>query len=484
MTNGLGTFEEVTVFIIRICAVTLTASLSCLSAFAQTHVVAVSGSDQLALHNLATGEELVRFDTPRESRDFVALPSGIALSNHTAGNSVLPIDLRRRIEIGRLPSSSLGGVRPVHMYLTPAIDGKQYAVVLNDGVAGNTKKGERPTDSTLLLIDVVEGSPSFLKPVGETRLGRGHHKAGLSMKRPRLAVSNILDCSDVISVYDYGDPSAIKLVKSFSAADLGYNGSTFPKSCDETGKSGLTLEPHGTGTSGASNRVYHFLTGTGEIAIFDIDADVPTFKLLNTSGTGGASVKDIPGGRFMVVAQHGPREVHQKGDGAVCQIGQLVVIDAIVEKVAAQVPVFYGEPACRTSLSGKPQEWAAPLYVIPSPDGKTLFVEIGTLHETPPNAEAEARFTAVFDVSDPYRPLQLPSIAVGAGDDTRDHALTGDGKLLVVPNRLDNSVSVIDVAARQVVRTFSTVAKPHRVATFGEGIGPSKPVGPATLTVK
>jgi hypothetical protein len=129
------------VFIIRICAVTLTASLSCLSAFAQTHVVAVSGSDQLALHNLATGEELVRFDTPRESRDFVALPSGIALSNHTAGNSVLRIDLRRRIEIGRLPSSSLGGVRPVHMYLTPAIDGKQYAVVLNDGVARDTKKG-------------------------------------------------------------------------------------------------------------------------------------------------------------------------------------------------------------------------------------------------------------------------------------------------------------------------------------------------------
>src|ERR1700730_11666384 len=86
--------------------------------------------------------------------------------------------------------------------------------------------------------------------------------------------------------------------------------------------------------------------------------------------------------------------------------------------------------------------------------------------------QAEARFTAVFYLSDPYLPLQLPSIAVGAGEDTRDHALTGDGKFLVVPNRLDNSVSVIDVAAR-VVRTFSTVAKPNRVATFGEGIGPS-----------
>jgi hypothetical protein len=211
-------------FISRICGAIATTALSCLSAIAQTHFVAVSGSDQLALHNLATGEELARFDTQRESRDVLALPSGVALSNHTAGNSVLRIDFRRRTEIGRLPSSSLGGARPVHMYLTPTIDGKQYAVVLNDGVPRNTMKGERPTDSTLLLIDVVEGSPNFLKPVGETRLGIGHHKAGISMKRPRLAVSNILDCSDVISVYDYGDPLAIKLVKSFSAADFGYQG--------------------------------------------------------------------------------------------------------------------------------------------------------------------------------------------------------------------------------------------------------------------
>jgi len=297
------------VFIVRICGTCFAVVLACVNAFAQTpHIAAVSGRDQLALHNLATGEELARFDAPRESRDVLALPSGVALSNHTAGNSVLRIDFRRRAEIGRLPSSSLGGTRPVHMYLTPAIQGKQYAVVLNDGMAGNTKKGERPTDSTLLLIDAVESSGNFLKPAGETRLGIGHHKAAFSMTRPRLAVSNIADCSDVISVYDYANPAEIKLVKSFSAADLGYDGSTFLKTCDETGKSGLMLEPHGTGTSGASNRVYHFLTGTGEIAIFDIDADVPTVKLLKTSGTGGASVKDLPGGRFMVVAQHGPRE--------------------------------------------------------------------------------------------------------------------------------------------------------------------------------
>ena len=470
--------------LVRVCSGALLVPAACLNALGQPlQTVAIAGRDEIALHNLATGDELARFNAPGGSADVLALTSGVLLSNHTAGNSVLQIDLRRRTEIGRLPSSALGGTRPVHMYLTPAIDGKQYAVVLNDGVASKTKKGERPTDSSMLLINAVEGHPGFLKPVGETRLGTGHHKASFSMTRQRMAVSNIYDCSDVVSIYDYGHLPEIRLIKSFSATDLGYDGSTFLKTCDETGKAGVMLSPHGTGTSAASNRVYHFLTGTGEIAIFDIDSEVPTVKLLKTSGTGGASIKDMPGGRFMVVPQRGPGEVHQKGDGAVCQVGQLVVLDATLEKVAAQVPVYYGDPTCRTSLAGKPEEWAALQYVMPSPDGKTVFVEIGTLYARP-NTRAESRFTAVFDFTDPYRPQQLPPISVGAGDETRDHALTGDGKLLLVPNRLDNSVSVLDVAARQVVHTISTVAAPHRVASFGDTVGPSKPVGPATAAVK
>ena len=40
--------------------------------------------------------------------------------------------------------------------------------------------------------------------------------------RPPLTKSNIADCSDVVSVFDYTNPSEIKLVKRFSAADLGY----------------------------------------------------------------------------------------------------------------------------------------------------------------------------------------------------------------------------------------------------------------------
>jgi YVTN family beta-propeller protein len=458
-------------------------ALSSLNAFGESpQVAAVSGRDQLALHDLATGAALARFDAPGGSSDLLALGSGIALSNHTAGNAVVLIDLKRRSEIGRLPSSSLGGIRPVHMYLSPPIEGRQYVVVLNDGNDRATPKGERPKDSTLLLIDAAQSSPTFLKPTGEIRLGVGHHKAGFSIKRPRLAVSNIADCSDVVSVYDYGNAPDIKLVKAFSAADLGYDGSTPLKSCDESGKAGLMLSPHGTGTSAATGQVYHFLTGTGQIAVFDIDADVPTVKLIHTAGSGGASVKDLPGGRFMVVPQRGPREVHQRADGSLCQVGQLAVIDAVTEKVAAQLPVFY-DVTCRTSIAGTPHERAALQYAMPAPDGKTVFVEIGTLYG-PPNVVAESRFVAVFDLSDPYRPVQLPSIPVGAGNDTRDHALTGDGKLLLVPNSLDNSVSVIDVGSRQVVRTIPTVTKPSRVVTFSEAIGASKPAGPATHAQK
>jgi hypothetical protein len=50
----------------------------------------------------------------------------------------------------------------------------------------------------------------------------------------------------------------IKLAKTFSAADLGYDGSTPLKTWDETGKTGMMLSPHGTGTSAASARMYHF----------------------------------------------------------------------------------------------------------------------------------------------------------------------------------------------------------------------------------
>jgi DNA-binding beta-propeller fold protein YncE len=454
-----------------------------LAASESHHVVAVAGSEHVALHGLATGAELARFDARGGTNDLAALPNGLMLVNLGGANQVLILDAERGAEIGRIPSSSLGGTNPVHTYLTPLLDGKQFAVVLNDGEERRTKPGERPDDSTMLFIDVVPTSPTYLKAVGEVRLGRGHHKAGFSTTRPRLAVSNIADCTDVISVFDFSQATDIRLVKTFAATDLGYDGSSPIKTCDNAGKAGMRLSPHGTGTSGATGHVYHYLTGTGQIAIFDVDAEVPTVKLLQTTGAGGAAVKDVPGGQFMIVPQRGPRELHLKFDGAPCQIGQLVIVNAVDQRVAAQVPGFYGDPACRSSLAGTPNERAALQYAMPSPDGRTVFVSVGTV-TGPPGRLSEGRFIAAFDITDPYRPLQLPSIPVGGGDASRALVMTGDGKMLVVPNVIDNTVTIVDVATRTPIRTFSSINKARLAATFSHEVGPSKPVGPASGAAK
>jgi hypothetical protein len=62
--------------------------------------------------------------------------------------------------------------------------------------------------------------------------------------------------------------------------------------------------------------------------------------------------------------------------------------------------------------------------------------------------------------------------------------LTGDGKYLVVPNAIDSTVTIVDVASRTPVRTFPSVTNAWLAATFNYTIGPSKPVGPAASVPK
>lgn len=445
------------------------------------HLVVVAGKDQSGIYDLNSGAELARFDNKDGTSDMMMTGEGVALLNHTGGNSLVALDVKNQSELARIPASALGGTRPVHSYLTPAIGGRQYYVALNDGDAKAASAGEVLNDSTLTLVDVTSGSPTRLKVVGETRLGLGHHKVGFSTKRARMVVSNISDCNDVISIYDYSNPADLKLVKSYGAADFGLDGSSPVKTCDPLGKKGVSLAPHGVGTSAATGEVYHFITATGQITIFDVDADEPSMKIIQTAGSGGSTIKDLPGGHVMVVPQRGPREIGLKADGVPCQIGQLAFIDAKSRQLISQVPVRYGEAECSTSLAGNPAGRAMPSYAQASIDGKTLFVSLGTLYGRDPG---EAKFISVFDISNPARPVQQASIPVGNHNANRHAVLTGDGKFLMIPNGQDNTISVIDTAKREVVRTIATVEKPGAIVTFSDRAGPSKPVGPASSDVK
>jgi hypothetical protein len=443
-------------------------------------VAAISGRDALAVHDLATGEELARFPVQGASSDVQVTREGVIALAHTAAGQIVLVDLATHPprELARIPSSSLGATRPVHLYLPPEAGGRRLLVVLNDGEEARTPPREDPADSSMLFVDVTPGTPSYLRPLGELRLGRGHHKAGFSPRHARAVVSNIGDCARVVTVVDYAEPAKPRVVRDFSAADFGFDGSAPDRTCDPTGRSGVSLAPHGVGASAATGAVFHFLTGTGQVAAVDADAELPSLRWVQTSGVGGNAAKDLPGGVFMVVPQRSPREWGLRAGGAPCQVGQLAVVEAAGPALVTEVPILYDGPGCARALADGPERFASPTYPITSPDGRTLFLQFGTL-PAPRGTAAESRRLAMFDLSDPRRPAQLPSIAVGRGNAGRDHAMTGDGRLLLVPNALDDTVSVVGVVERRVLATFPTVVGPYRLGTFGPE-GPSKPVGPAT----
>jgi YVTN family beta-propeller protein len=445
------------------------------------HVMLVVGRNEAGVYDVVSGREMSRIPVTGASLDTMAIGNGVALFNNTGGNQVIAVNLVDGKEIARIPSSSIGGTRPVHAYLSPMMANRQYFVVLNDGVEANTPFGEAPTDSSLALIDVVPSSPTYLKPVGEVRLGHGHHKVAFSSTRARMVVSNIADCKDVLSVYDFSDPSAIKRVRSFEAKDFGFDGSTAMRTCDATGRAGVRLGPHGVGTSAATGDAYHFITGTGQIAVINIDADAPTMSLIQTAGVGGSTAKDMPGGRFIVVPQRTPREVQDRAGGIVCQIGQIAVIDAVERKLVAQTPMLYGDGNCTTSLVGKPEAAATASYLGFNKDGSRMFVALGTLGGAQ-NAAATVDLTLVFDMSDPRRPRQLAPIRTQPRQGS-DIVMASGGRLAFIPNSAANTVSVVDTETLQVLQTVSTVEGPTRLSAFSRSTGPSKPVGPASLAM-
>jgi hypothetical protein len=69
---ALGFIPEIPALTARVVGASVAIVLSFLYAFAEPpEIVAVSGRDQLALHDLATGAELARFDSPGGSSDLL-----------------------------------------------------------------------------------------------------------------------------------------------------------------------------------------------------------------------------------------------------------------------------------------------------------------------------------------------------------------------------------------------------------------------------
>jgi DNA-binding beta-propeller fold protein YncE len=457
---------------LRHAALAAALALAALPLRAEDTIVFVSARNHLVAYDLATGAERARFATPGLSSDMMVTRDGVLLLNHRDGDTILVVDARRLRELARIPSSSMGGRRPVHGYLTPVIGGQQFFVALNDGVS---TPGQPNTDNTALFIDVTPGSPTYLKPAGEVRLGQGHHKAAFHPTLPRMAVSNINDCEEIVGVYDFANPAAIRRVPSSDARRLGLDGSSEAKTCTPTAsRPGVRPAPHGAATEPVSGLAVHNLNGTGQFVLVDMGAEPSSFTALATRGWGGAAIGVHPFGRWLYGPQYAPREGDRRAPGLPCQVGQIAVIDGAKASVVTEIPVLKDGPDCTRSLAGTPEAGARLGYVAVAPRGDKLFLPLGTLGPETTRSSA----VAVFDLSEPQRPVRRASIAVGLHNGHRDMAMTGDGTRLLVPANIDNTLTVIDMAKAEAVRSFPVTATPNRVATFSPTSGPSKPAGP------
>lgn len=429
------------------------------------HTLYVAHDGVLVSYDIATGNERAGTVTNINSpTDMQALEDGTVLANLTASNNTAIVNGRSMLENPRVTSAT-GGTRPVHSYISPDRNGKRYWVALYDGA------NSEPVTSKARFINVKAATANYLQGVGEVPLGVGHHKASFSNTVDRVIMSNISDCSNVLTVYDYSNIANIQALKTWSAADYGWDGLTYARTCDATYAHGIPPAPHGCATSKVSGEAYCNLTNSGEIIATKIDATPPTFVKITTTGSGSGYTKAHPSGQYIYSLQEKPREGM---GGATCQIGQLVVINA-ANDTATFVPLFYDYPSCTTHLVGTDEETTGPDHIRVSNDGKTLYLTTAGGFGV---ATARSRREVVVDVTNPGSPVQKPSIRTGISTSHHGDALSGDGKWLFVTNNVDGTVTQIDTSTNQVTKTLTVKSTPLTLATFGSSEGPSEQTGP------
>jgi hypothetical protein len=429
--------------------------------FSQTLFSAQEGN--LVAIDMATGNAL-----PGTIKDILAptemqaLKDGTLLVNLTGSSEILIVDGKTMVKKASLPSSPTTGRKPVHSYITPEYGTRQYWVSLND--SGTTA-------STVRFIDVDPASATYLTGVGEAALGNGHHKATFSPNKARMVISNIADCADILSVFDFSDIGNIQKLSTLNAAGAGFDKSDVKHTCDQTKVEGITPSPHGCATAKGTAHALCNLTGNGALVAVDLDAATPSYKIIPTAGIGAGYTASHPGGRYIYSLQSAPKE---GGTGAPCQLGQMAVVDMQKDSLVKELPLFYKGPECKDSLSATPAKGVSPSHTLFSLDGARAYINVGT--SATPASVADKQL--VLDVSDPANPKQLASITIGNSFGSHGETMTGDGKYLLVANNKDATVSQIEVATGTVVKTIATNNAGKTLATYGSVEGPSHQTGP------
>ena len=219
-----------------------------------------------------------------------------------------------------------------------------------------------------------------------------------------------------------------------------------------------------------NGKAYCNATASGDIISVDLESAVPSFKVLKTKGSGSGYTKGH--GRYVYSLQNKPREADSAKPGSLCQVGQIVVIDAQVDTVVNEVPLKYGGPDCADAVAAGAAKSVGPGHI--KINGNTMFVQMASSTD----ATTYAAKHLVLDLTDPADPVQTGALDIGKSLSHHGETLSGDAKHFFVANNLDGTVTQIDAVLATVTGTLTVRANPRTLATWGQAEGPSPSTGP------
>jgi YVTN family beta-propeller protein len=424
----------------------------------------------IASYDIATGAERAgTLPNATGPVDMQSFDDGHLMINLTGRNEVLIFDGKTMLEKTRLPSSSLGAMRPVHSYISPEIGGRSFWISFNDGA------DNMPATNSALFVDCKGRAPPTTRPWSEVALGVGHHKAAFSTTQARVVISNIADCADVLSVYDYSDPVGDHARRDAIGGGAGLGRLQLPEDvrCHvperpaaraarlrhvEHDRQGV-LQPDGLGRDHRRRRrrrdAHVQVAGHGRrrrrlhqgVARRPLHLLAAERSARGEHGSPGRHVPDRPARR------HRRDGRDRRGAAAAAVQGRRL----------RRGPHRHGGGQQR----GRSHPHQSRRQDAVRRRGWRLRRRGRDLRSGDHRRHHHAR-----------SPVLKPSLAVGQGTSHRADALSGDGKFVFVVNNVDGSVTQIDVATATVVKTIRTMATPQTIATWGTAEGAGEQTGP------
>jgi hypothetical protein len=387
------------------------------------------------------------------------------------------------------------GTRPVHIYRDPTEGEVIWSMNDGDNAAGSATPGDdtincnnpaRPggavAGSSVTILHNSHLGPGGNPPRVEKTLcllAKGHHVTAFSSGPgvpKRAFVSS--ETGGEIAIID-NEPASPTKWTMIGRVDLCNPAKEAdPATCNNEAATPLTAPftpnnagPHGIRWSNLTKKVYSIQTGYNEIA----EIDPTTLAITNTfvlTGTPYTGYGITPSGHFLLL----------RGQTTAPQATKLGVIDLSLT------------PPVRTDFTIAALDGTSPGSFKFSPDGKRFYILAGNAAASTKKDRLFAFDASTLTATPPaLTPIKEIPLVVG-GDSVGFNAAhsidvltqgapgAGEAKYIVVSNKLDNSVSIINATDNTIKQTVTVGSAPGSVTVYYPGAAAAGNQATASVT--